>query len=552
MKYILVTGGVLSGIGKGVIASSTGVLMKSLGYRVTSVKIDPYINIDAGTMSPFEHGEVFVLDDGGEVDLDLGNYERFIDSTLTRDNNITTGKIYNHVIEKERVGGYLGKTVQVVPHICNAIQDWVERVSVIPVDGSNNTPDICIIELGGTVGDIESMPFIEAMRQFQFRVGKGNFCLFHVSLVPTVGKSQELKTKPTQQSVRELRALGLTPDAIFCRSASPLPAHVKEKISLFCHVPEANVISVYDVSNIYRVPLILDPQGVHNIIYSALQLMPRTPKEDALKEWSKLAESYDRLHNEAIPPVHIAVVGKYTELDDAYHSISSALQHASLRSDQRLVIDWVEASNLEENVEREDPESYHKAWDYVKKANGILVPGGFGDRGVEGKILAAQYCRTSKKPYLGICLGLQIMAVEVCRNVLGWKDANSTEFSAETSHPVVINMPEISKTHMGGTMRLGKRDKTSTLRKLYGDVDEIDERHRHRYEVNPDLVPEIESKSNLRFVAQDETGKRMEIAEMLEHPYMVAVQYHPEFKSRPLRPSPPFVGLILAAAGKFQ
>eukprot|EP01117_Protostelium_nocturnum_P005698 TRINITY_DN2056_c0_g2_i1.p1 TRINITY_DN2056_c0_g2~~TRINITY_DN2056_c0_g2_i1.p1 ORF type:complete len:569 (-),score=227.13 TRINITY_DN2056_c0_g2_i1:36-1742(-) len=559
MKYIVVSGGVLSGIGKGVIASSTGVLLKSLGFRVSSIKIDPYINIDAGTMSPFEHGEVFVLDDGGEVDLDLGNYERFIDSTLTKDNNITTGKIYNHVIEKERKGEYLGKTVQVVPHICDAISNWVERVARIPVDGSGETPDVCIIELGGTVGDIESMPFIESMRQFQFRVGKGNFCLFHVSLVPSVGKSQELKTKPTQQSVRELRALGLSPDAIFCRSSQPLPNSVKEKISQFCHVPSSNVISVHDVSNIYRVPLLLEPQDVHGIIYNTLHLTPPNQTIESLKGWEQLAERYDRLHNTELKAVHIAVVGKYTTLDDAYHSVTSALQHASLEIEERLVLDWVEASDLEPETENTNPEAHNSAWKMLRSADGILVPGGFGDRGVEGKILAAKHARVNNIPYLGICLGLQIVAIEVARNVLGWEGANSTEFDENAKSPVVIYMPEISKTIMGGTMRLGKRSsifkegsENSIIRQLYGNPQFVDERHRHRYEVNPDLVPEIEAKSNLRFVGQDDTGKRMEIAEMLDHPYMVAVQYHPEFKSRPLRPSPPFVGLLLAASNRLK
>jgi len=514
MKYIVVTGGVLSGIGKGTIASSTGVLLKSLGFRVTSIKIDPYINIDAGTMSPFEHGEVYVLDDGGEVDLDLGNYERFIGATLTRDNNITTGKIYNHVIEKERRGEYLGKTVQVVPHICDEIQNWIERVSHVSPDGSPYPADVCIIELGGTIGDIESMPFVEAIRQFQFRVGKDNFCSMHVSLVPIIGGSGEQKTKPTQQSVRELRGLGISPDFVICRSTQPLDKSVKEKISSFCHVSADHVIGAHDVSNLYRVPLLLHAQGMTNLLISKLHLSATS--EPDLRGWQKIADRYTKLSNPELKAVHIALVGKYTNLSDAYHSVISALQHASLKIEERLVIDWIEASSLETATKSSNLEAYEKAWEKLKSVDGILVPGGFGDRGVEGKMLAINYARNNNVPFLGICLGMQLAVIETARNVLGWKGANSTEFDEGCEQKVVIFMPDVSKTYMGGTMRLGKRTskfktKECISYELYGYQELIDERHRHRYEINPELVAEIEKGSDLRFVAQDPTGKRMEI-----------------------------------------
>lgn len=559
MKYIVVSGGVLSGIGKGIVASSTGMLLNSLGFKVTSIKIDPYLNIDAGTMSPFEHGEVYVLDDGGECDLDLGNYERFIGHNLTRDNNITTGKIYNHVIEKERKGEYLGKTVQVVPHICDEIQAWIERVAKLPIDGDpSNIADICVIELGGTVGDIESMPFIEAIRQFQFRVGKENFANIHVSLVPVVGAVGEQKSKPTQQSVRELRALGISPDIIVCRSEKELEKSIREKIASFCMVSPDHVFSCHDVNNIYCVPLILQPQGLTEKLLKKFEI-DSPNKEPSLKSWIKISERYTELSKTpSEKAIHIALVGKYTNLGDAYASVLSSLQHASLKVNERLVIDFVEASSLEAETEHTDSQLYQQSWKTVKSANGILIPGGFGDRGINGMINAVEYARTNKVPFLGICLGLQVSVIETCRNVLNWKDAHSSEFDEKTDKKVVIFMPEISKTHMGGTMRLGKRkskfETTNCITyKLYGCNEVIEERHRHRYEVNPEYIEEIEAKSNLRFVAKDfETGKRMEIIEIQGHPYFVAVQYHPEFQSRPIKPSPPFVGLLLAASNKLS
>ncbi|XP_051224941.1 uncharacterized protein [Lolium perenne] len=549
MKYVLVTGGVVSGLGKGVTASSIGVVLKACGLRITSIKIDPYLNTDAGTMSPFEHGEVFVLDDGGEVDLDLGNYERFLDIKLTRDNNITTGKIYQSVIDKERKGEYLGKTVQVVPHITNAIQDWIERVAMIPVDGKDGPADVCVIELGGTIGDIESMPFIEALGQFSYRVGPGNFCLVHVSLVPVLNVVGEQKTKPTQHSVRGLRGLGLTPNILACRSTKELEENVKEKLSQFCHVPAANIVTLYDVSNIWRIPLLLRDQKAHEAILKVLNIQS-FPGEPKLDEWVARATMFDTLQD----TVRIAMVGKYTGLSDSYLSVLKALLHASVDCRRKLVVDWVASTDLEDSTKIEAPDAYESAWTLLKGADGILVPGGFGDRGVQGKILAAQYARENNVPYLGICLGMQMAVVEYARNVMKLSDANSTEFDPNAKTPCVIFMPEGSKTHMGGTMRLGSRRtffKVADCKsaKLYGNVDYVDERHRHRYEVNPDMVPEFEI-AGLQFVGKDESGRRMEIIEIPNHKYFVGAQFHPEFKSRPSKPSPLFVGLIAASSGQ--
>ncbi|KAH9795350.1 CTP synthase [Citrus sinensis] len=527
MKYVLVTGGVVSGLGKGVTASSIGVLLKACGLRVTCIKIDPYLNTDAGTMSPFEHGEVFVLDDGGEVDLDLGNYERFMDIKLTRDNNITTGKIYQasvgSVIDKERKGDYLGKTVQVVPHITDEIQDWIERVAMIPVDGKEGPVDVCVIELGGTIGDIESMPFIEALGQFSYRVGPGNFCLIHVSLVPVLNVVGE----------------------------QALDDNVKGKLSQFCHVPEQNIITLYDVPNIWHIPLLLRDQKAHEAIFKVLNLQGTT-KEPLLKEWTSRAEICDGLHE----PVRIAMVGKYTGLSDAYLSILKALLHASVDLRKKLVIDWIPACDLEDATEKENPDAYKAAWKLLKGADGILVPGGFGNRGVQGKILAAKYAREHRIPYLGICLGMQVAVIEFARSVLNLRDANSTEFDPNTKNPCVIFMPEGSKTHMGGTMRLGSRRtyfqiKDCKSAKLYGNRTFIDERHRHRYEVNPDMIARLEN-AGLSFTGKDETSQRMEIVELPNHPYFIGVQFHPEYKSRPGKPSPLFLGLIAAACGQLD
>ncbi|KAF9968421.1 CTP synthase ura7 [Mortierella alpina] len=564
-KYVLVSGGVISGIGKGIIASSTGLLLKTMGLKVTSIKIDPYLNIDAGTLSPLDHGEVFVLNDGGEVDLDLGNYERYLDVTLTRANNITTGKIYRDVIERERKGDYLGKTVQVVPHITDAIQDWVERVATIPVDDSGEEPDVCIIELGGTVGDIESAPFVEAMRQFQFRVGHENFALIHVSLVPTIGSVGEQKTKPTQASIRDLRGLGLTPDLIACRcEKTGLDEGIQSKISMFCHVQPHQVLAVRDCSSVYHVPELLRDQDLVDYLWKRLnieQTVTITPAlklkgDDMWKKWNELTASQERLHDSDV--VTIALVGKYTNLQDSYASVVKALEHACLSLHKKLVIKWIEGSDLEPEARSDSPVKYHNAWQDLCAAQGILVTGGFGRRGTEGKVAAAKWAREQKVPYLGICLGLQIAVIEFARNVCSMPEANSIELDENTTTPVVVYMPEISKTHLGGTMRLGLRPtefqagtEGSAIRKLYGGKSTVLERHRHRYEVNPELIDQFEAKG-LQFVGKDETGQRMEIVELADHPFFVGVQYHPELLTRPLKPSPPFVGLILAATGDLQ
>lgn len=551
MKYVLLTGGVLSGLGKGVTASSIGLVLKACGLRVTAIKIDPYLNTDAGTMSPFEHGEVFVLDDGSEVDLDLGNYERFLDIKLTSDHNITTGKIYQSVINKERRGDYLGKTVQVVPHITDAIQEWIERVSKITVDGSDYPADICVIELGGTIGDIESMPFVEAFGQFTYRVGAGNLCLVHVSLVPVLNVVGEQKTKPTQHSVRGLRALGLTPNVLACRSTTALAENAREKLSQFCHVPAGNIITLHDVSNIWHIPLLLKEQKGHEAILRTLNLLGAARKP-VLEEWTSRARLCDMLHE----PVRIAMVGKYTGLSDSYLSVLKALLHACVACRRKLFVNWVLSSDLEDETKQQNPENYKTAWKNLKGADAVLVPGGFGDRGVEGKILAAKYARENRIPYLGICLGMQIAVIEFARSILGLPDANSTEFIPKTKNPCVISMPEVSKTHMGGTMRLGSRrtyfkHADCKSKKLYGNKSYVDERHRHRYEVNPDMVLDLEN-AGLCFAGKDESGLRMEIVELPSHPFFIGVQFHPEFKSRPGKPSAPFLGLIAAASGQLD
>uniref|UniRef100_A0A6I8T052 CTP synthase n=1 Tax=Xenopus tropicalis TaxID=8364 RepID=A0A6I8T052_XENTR len=550
MKYILVTGGVISGIGKGVIASSIGTILKSSNLHVTSIKIDPYINIDAGTFSPYEHGEVFVLDDGGEVDLDLGNYERFLDIRLTKDNNLTTGKIYQSVINKERKGDYLGKTVQVVPHITDAIQEWVMRQALIPVDEDGIEPEVCVIELGGTVGDIESMPFVEAFRQFQFKARRENFCNIHVSLVPQPSATGEQKTKPTQNSVRELRGLGLSPDLVVCRCSTPLDTSVKEKISMFCHVEPQQVICVHDVSSIYRVPLLLEEQGVVEYFRQRLDLpISRQPRR-LLMKWKEMADRYERL----LESCSIALVGKYTKFSDSYASVIKALEHSALAINHRLEIKYIDSADLEQETLQEEPVRYHEAWQKLCSSDGILVPGGFGVRGTEGKIQAIAWARKQKKPFLGVCLGMQLAVVEFARDVLGWKgDVFSLIFLFSLQ---VIDMPEHNPGQMGGTMRLGKRRtifhyQNSVMKKLYGGHEYVEERHRHRYEVNPELRRELETRG-LKFVGQDTEGERMEIVELEDHPYFVGVQYHPEFLSRPIKPSPPYFGLLLASVGRLS
>lgn len=549
----------MSGIGKGVIASSTGLLLKTLGLKVTAIKIDPYMNIDAGTMRPTEHGEVYVLNDGGEVDLDLGNYERYLNVTLSRDNNITTGKIYREVIEKERKGDYLGKTVQIVPHVTNAIQDWIERVSKVPVDDTAEEPDVCIVELGGTVGDIESAPFVEAMRQFQFRVGHENFALIHVSLVPDIHGEQ--KTKPTQTTVHSLRGLGLLPDLIACRLIVPEPLQpaTKDKISMFCHVTPEQVFGVHDLSSVYHVPLLLRSQGIIEYLRKrlALDTINITPEmklkgESLSTRWEQITSSQERLFDS----VNIVLVGKYTDLKDSYMSVTKSLEHSAFRVHRKLNVLWVESSDLEPATKAEDPKKYYDSWRTVAAANGILVPGGFGLRGTDGMIMAIQHAREKKIPYLGICLGFQLAVIEWARNVLGKADATSSEFVKDTEEPIIVFMPEISKTHMGGTMRLGLRptvfqagsETWSKTRKMYAGAEKIWERHRHRYEVNPAMIERLEG-SGLPFVGKDEKGERMQVLELRDHPFFVGLQAHPEFCTRPLNPSPPFLGFVAAACG---
>lgn len=567
MKYVVITGGTVSGLGKGTTISSIGVVLRSHGIHVTSIKIDPYLNVDAGTMSPFEHGEVFVLEDGGEADLDLGNYERFLELTLTSRHSMTSGKVYDQVIKQERAGQYLGKTVQMVPHVTDVIQAWLTDVSRLVVDTGGRHPDVCLVELGGTVGDIESAVYLEALQQFQFRVGRENFLMLHLGFLPVIGATGELKTKPCQHSVKLLRQAGLKPDLLICRSAHNLDDGTRKKLSLFCQVPPECVISMHDVSNLYRVPLLLAEQDVGCLICDRLALptsgkaTPTVPLSDAalppeglarrLDDWRIIANRTDKGGDEVI----IALVGKYTGNADAYASVVTALKHAGLEAGLSVKVSWVNSSELEPNVQQMDVRRYEAAWTALRSAHGVLVPGAFGTRGIEGKILAAQHCRVNRTPYLGICVGLQTAVIEFSRHVLCWDAANSTEFDEATHHPVVLFMPEGSTTMMGGTMRLGSRativkDRESLAFKLYGKA-VVYERHRHRYEVNPACVSALEL-HGMKFSGQDDRGQRMEICELSDHPFFVGCQFHPEFKSRPARPGPLFLGLVLASKGRLQ
>lgn len=540
-------------MGKGITSSSIGVLLRECDLNVTHIKIDPYLNIDAGVLSPYEHGEVFVLDDGGEVDLDLGNYERFSQVRLTRDHNLTTGKVYQQTIQKERKGDFLGKTVQLVPHVTDAIQQWIERVAQIPVSQvGSSSPDVCVIELGGTVGDIESMVFLEALRQFRYRVGSDNFCHVHVSLVPTVGAGDgEQKSKPTQHGVRELRAAGLQPDIIICRSAKPLNRATTAKISMFCMVPATHVLSIHDVSNLYKVPLLMLEQRVASLILNCLKINCMPPQD--LPVWQRLSDKVENPRD----TVTIGIVGKYTGLTDSYLSVTKALFHAAIHCNLKLKIEWIDSSRLEDEHAVKASDEHKAAWSALKSVDGILVPGGFGDRGISGKIAAAKYARTNEIPYLGICLGMQVAVIEYARNVLKLEGANSSEFHPETGHPVIVFMPEISTTHMGATMRLGSRAtdvKSGTLAwQLYGEQT-IQARHRHRYEVNPDFVERFEE-AGLHFSGKDaDKGVRMEIIELDSdvHRFFFGAQYHPEYTSSPFKPSPPFRGFVKAAGKQFS
>ncbi|OJI84735.1 CTP synthase ura7, variant 2 [Aspergillus tubingensis] len=493
------------------------------------------------------------------MDLDLGNYERYLLSSLSRDHNITTGKVYQHVINRERIGHYLGKTVQVVPHVTDAIQEWIQRVAKIPVDESKAEPDVCIIELGGTVGDIESAPFIHALSQLQRKAGKGNFVQIHVSYVPVIppGPGGEQKTKPTQRAISDVRSAGLNPDLIACRCEQPLEDSTINKIANMCSVEQHQVIAVHNVTTTYHVPMLLEKQKLISTITDMLDLksIPQTPerKEQGSRmwnDWCDLARGQDFLHDS----VSIALVGKYTSLHDAYISVSKALEHAAMYCHKKVQIIWVDSSHLEDDTA--SPADYHKAWHAVCTADGVLVPGGFGNRGTEGMMKAITWARTNNKPFLGVCLGMQLAVLEFCRNVANIKDVGSEELHPKAENHAIVYMPEVDKGKLGGTMRLGRHPcvfqentEWSRLRGLYGpSVSQIEERHRHRYEVNPDMIEQIE-KAGLSFIGKDTKGERMEIIEIKDHPWFVGVQFHPEYLSRVLSPSRAFLGFFAAAAG---
>ena len=526
-KYIFVTGGVVSGIGKGITAASLGRLLKARGLRVTMQKCDPYINVDPGTMSPYQHGEVFVTDDGTEADLDLGHYERFIDENLTSYSSITAGKIYWSVLTRERRGDYLGRTVQVIPHITDKIKETIYKV------GNVGNPDIVITEVGGTVGDIESLPFIEAIRQVATEVGRENCLFVHVTLIPYLDMSGELKSKPTQHSVKELLSLGIQPDVIVCRTSHALPQELRDKLALFCNVPLESIIENNDAGNLYEVPLMLEREGLAKAACQRLSIDCGNPD---LEEWEAMVKRCDGIKRN----VKIALVGKYVSLHDAYISVAESLTHAGIEHDVGIEINWVNSDKVNQD----------NVVEYLKDADGILVPGGFGDRGIEGKILAIKYARENNVPFFGICLGMQLAVIEVARNVLGLEGAHSTELDPETPHPVVNVMPsQVNVQDKGGTMRLGQyvcniSDGAMVL-ELYKQK-QIKERHRHRYEINNDYRESLEN-AGLMIVGVSPDCLLVEIVERQDHPWFVGVQFHPEFKSRPNRPHPLFAGFVGAA-----
>lgn len=527
VKYVFVTGGVVSGLGKGITAASLGRLLKARGYRVTMQKFDPYINIDPGTMNPVQHGEVFVTDDGAETDLDLGHYERFIDESLTKNSNVTTGKIYWSVLQKERRGDYGGSTVQVIPHITDEIKSRFYRC---PQDEETH---IAIIEVGGTVGDIESQPFLEAIRQFQHDVGHENAILIHVTLIPYIKASGELKTKPTQASVRELQGLGIRPDIIVCRSEYPLSHQLKDKISLFCNVPGGRVLQNLDVEYLYEAPLAMEKERLAQVVCECLDLP--CPEPD-LNDWKAMADAL----RHPVTEVTVALVGKYIQLHDAYISVVEALKHGGIASRAVVHIKWVDAELVTEE----------SAAGILGDTDAILVPGGFGDRGTEGKISAIRYAREQGIPFLGLCLGMQMAIVEFARHVIGWEDAHSTELNPHTSHPVIHLMPDQSGvTDIGGTLRLGSYpcilDQSSKAYELYGE-ELIHERHRHRYEVNNDCRKALQE-AGLTLSGLSPDGRIVEMIELKSHPFFLATQGHPELKSRPNRPHPLFHGFVAAA-----
>jgi CTP synthase len=532
-KYIFVTGGVVSSLGKGLAASSIGCLMEARGLRVALIKLDPYINVDPGTMSPFQHGEVFVTDDGAETDLDLGHYERFTHANLSQANNWTTGRIYLSVIEKERRGDYLGKTIQVIPHITNEIKDAVRAVA------DKDKPDIVIVEIGGTVGDIESLPFLEAIRQMGNEEGTGNALFVHVTLVPYIAAAGELKTKPTQHSVRDLREIGIAPDILLCRSDRALSRDIRGKIALFCNVKESAVITALDVDTIYEVPLAFHEQQLDELIVHSLQLADRAARTD-LSEWRELVST---INEPLAGETSIGIVGKYVELEDSYKSLREALTHGGVANNVRVNVHWVES----EGLMSDDYE------DRLRDFDAILVPGGFGKRGVAGMIKAIAYARKSRTPYFGICLGMQTACIEYARSVCGLRDADSTEFDADTPYPVIFKLRDlVGVDELGGTMRLGawpcELKVDSLARGVYGEAAQIDERHRHRYEFNPEFRETLE-RAGLIFSGVSPDGKFVEVIELARdtHPWFLGCQFHPEYKSKPLSAHPLFASFVRAA-----
>lgn len=530
VKYVFVTGGVVSGLGKGITAASLGRLLKARGYKVTMQKFDPYINIDPGTMNPIQHGEVFVTEDGAETDLDLGHYERFIDEYLDKKSNVTTGKVYWTVLSKERRGDFGGGTVQVIPHITNEIKSRIYR------NDSSDETHIAIIEVGGTVGDIESQPYLESIRQFQHDVGKENAILIHVTLIPYLRASGEMKTKPTQASVKELQGMGIQPDILVCRTEQPLNANIRDKISLFCNVPSNHVLQNLDVETLYEAPLAMEKEHLADVVCKCLNL--NCPEPD-IKDWEEMVYALKHPQKE----VTVALVGKYTALHDAYISVVEALKHGAVANNASVNIKWIPSEEVTpENVSEK-----------LSGVSGILVPGGFGDRGIDGKLYAIQYARENKIPFLGLCLGMQLSIVEYARNVVGFTDAHSAELDPSTIHPVIHLMPEQDGVEdLGGTLRLGAYPcvlKEGTIaHKLYGTT-EISERHRHRYEVN-NYYREDLKKNGMIFSGLSPDGRIVEMIELSDHPWFVATQAHPEFKSRPNRPHPLFKGFIEAALNK--
>jgi CTP synthase len=524
-KYIFVTGGVVSSLGKGIAAASIGCLLESRGLRVTLQKFDPYLNVDPGTMSPFQHGEVYVTDDGAETDLDLGHYERFTHAKLTQSNNLTSGRIYEQIIHRERRGDYLGKTVQVIPHVTNEIKAAARKVAL--------DVDVVIVEIGGTVGDIESLPFLEAIRQLRHELGRDNTAFVHVTLVPWIAAAQELKTKPTQHSVKELRAIGIQPDMLLCRSERQLPPDMKEKIALFCDVDVEAVITASDVHSVYEVPLVFAEQGVDEII---LRLLRMDAKPRDLSRWTGMLERMQNPEDQ----VDIGLVGKYVEYEDSYKSLKEALLHGGLAHRLRVNIHWIESEQL----------AWPDCSKELEKFDGILVPGGFGKRGVEGMITAIRYARETKVPYFGICLGMQTAVIEFARNVCGLEHANSTEFDPATPDRVIYKLRELKGVdELGGTMRLGAYPclltEGSFAREAYGEP-EISERHRHRYEFNRDYE-QVLTRGGLRIAGQTPDNVYVEICEIPDHPWFLGCQFHPEFKSKPLEPHPLFAAFIGAA-----